>query len=1299
MSPAHSHSLRVRLVWLRRRCLRILHWHGRALVWLAALAMLLWAGGAAWLQWWLFPHLEAYRPRLVAELSERAGRPVGLERIEGGWRGTRPYLSMGGLSLYGDDGRPALTLARAEATLSWWPLLLGELRFDALTALDPDLELTRDPAGVIRLAGLPLNQGGGQGSFGDWILRQHDIAIVGGRLSWRDDLRGAPPLVLDRVDLKLENHLFGYHTLRLAATPPAALAAPFVLEAGWRGDDLARFDGWRGTLEAQLAEVDLAAWGRWLPYPVEVRRGRGRLSFELAFDGLRPSAVDSRFDLRQASLRLAPELAWLDVDTLSGQGRWSDRDGERELTLNGLRLSAEGGKLLDGGQASVSLHQRGGGELELAGLTLPALAGLPPALPLPPRWRSILQGLVPAGRIDRASLRWQGDWRDPAAPSGRAAFTGLGLAAHAPWPGVGPLDGTLDFDGQGGRVALRGQRVQLAAAELFEAPLGFDQLRLAADWRRAGAGWSVSLRDFFVRNADLQAGAQAKWDWPGEGLGTLSLRAEVARLTAAKVADYLPVVLGQDTRAWLRRSLVAGEARDARFVLDGPLAAFPFADGRQGSWRVDTRARGVTLAYADGWPAVERLDGEVRIRGNRLEIGGTGQVLGTRIERAEALIEDLAHSREIRIDGAVAGPSAEFFRFIAHSPLDATLGGLGRDAHAAGDGKLALRLDIPFEDAEATRVDGRYRFAANRLRIGEAMPDLEALRGELHFTERGADASGIAGQMLGGPLHVDIATGADHALRIDASGRADAGLAMRRYGLPLAERVTGQTDYRARVDVPAKGWKLAVEAPLREVRIDLPAPLGKPAGEVRPLQLALEADEASERWRVSVGAGGAASLGADLRRAAAGKDWRLERGEIHLGAGQPNAANRGLWLTATLPELALDPWLAVFDDGAVTDAAGGSAAPANPLDGIELRTGRLLAAGKQLDDVALRAVPQPQGAWQLTASSRQVEGRGNWAPQGRGRFYARLDRLVLPLPEAPGAAASAGATSAAGGEQRLPAVDLVADDFRFRDHALGKLELKAQPQREGWQIDSLAIANPDGQLAMSGSWRPGGEGGSSQFKVQVDSSDIGKLLGRFGYAETVRRGSGSLRGDLSWQGSPLSPDYPSLSGALTVSAQNGQFAKVEPGVGRLLGVLSLQALPRRMTLDFRDVFSEGFAFDRIEGDSKIVRGVISTDNLTVAGPAAQVLFRGEADIGRETQKIRVRIVPVVGDGVALGAGVALANPVVGVGAFLLQRVLKDPLGRLIAYEYDVTGGWADPQVARVGARPAQPQAQVQAKPR
>jgi uncharacterized protein YhdP len=63
----------------------------------------------------------------------------------------------------------------------------------------------------------------------------------------------------------------------------------------------------------------------------------------------------------------------------------------------------------------------------------------------------------------------------------------------------------------------------------------------------------------------------------------------------------------------------------------------------------------------------------------------------------------------------------------------------------------------------------------------------------------------------------------------------------------------------------------------------------------------------------------------------------------------------------------------------------------------------------------------------------------------------------------------------------------------------------------------------------------------------------------------------------------------------------------------------------------------------------------------------------------------VRVVPTIGDSIAVAAGVALLNPIIGAGALLAQRLLKDPLGQMLAYEYRITGSWAEPQVVQVHA--------------
>ena len=159
-------------------------------------------------------------------------------------------------------------------------------------------------------------------------------------------------------------------------------------------------------------------------------------------------------------------------------------------------------------------------------------------------------------------------------------------------------------------------------------------------------------------------------------------------------------------------------------------------------------------------------------------------------------------------------------------------------------------------------------------------------------------------------------------------------------------------------------------------------------------------------------------------------------------------------------------------------------------------------------------------------------------------------------------------------------------------------------------------------------------------------------------------------------------DYPTLGGAFNVNVESGQFLKADPGIAKLLGVLSLQALPRRLTLDFRDVFSEGFAFDFVRGDIRIDQGMASTNNLQMKGVNAAVLMDGRADIARETQDIRVVVVPEINAGTAsLIAG--WINPAVGLGSFLAQLVLRRPLISASTEEFRITGSWTDPKITRV----------------
>jgi uncharacterized protein YhdP len=279
----------------------------------------------------------------------------------------------------------------------------------------------------------------------------------------------------------------------------------------------------------------------------------------------------------------------------------------------------------------------------------------------------------------------------------------------------------------------------------------------------------------------------------------------------------------------------------------------------------------------------------------------------------------------------------------------------------------------------------------------------------------------------------------------------------------------------------------------------------------------------------------------------------------------------------------------------------------------------------------------------------------------------------------------------------------MADSVELFGKKLGRLELQAKnasapndANSNEWQIDKLSLVNPDAELTAQGKWSNGVSNGLSSgdgranaaksqttLKYQLALNNAGNLLDRIGYAKVISGGKGKLSGEVSWAGSPYSLDVPTLSGKIQLDLQAGQFLKVEPGAAKLLAVLNLQALPRRLMLDFRDVFSDGFAFDGITGDAQIEKGVVNTDNLKMRSVSATVLLSGTADIAGETQNLHVVVIPEVNAGAASVLYGLAVNPVIGLGTFLAQLFLREPLMKAFTFEYQITGPWKEPNVVKL----------------
>lgn len=1251
-------------------------WLYRIAILALLLAGLAFAGAVLALRYWILPDIGQYRQDIAASISRAAGQRVTIGQIGAGWEGLRPHLVLGDVRVYDRQGQTALALQHVEGTLSWWTLLAGEVRLHSLEISDPELNIRRDAEGRIFIAGIELNRPESESGFADWVLQQSRILVRNAQIEWRDDKRQAPLLALSRVNLRLENS-GRRHRLGLLAVPPVELAGPLDIRADLKGEKVRDLAAWQGTLYARLDRTDIAAWQAWLPFPLELKRGHGGVQAWLGFGGGKIKEATADVRLSDVTARFAGDLPELELQNLAGRLGWRQLEPGYEFKMQRLSLAARNGISLPASDLLVRYIPAQGkkaaeGEIHADGLSLEPLVKLSGGLPLPQETRQRLAEISPRGGFRDFSVKWSGEWSAPQRYAVKGHFSGLGLKAYEKLPEFSGLSGNLDATEKGGVLALDSHGVRAGFPGLFREPLELDALTAQMRWKTRENGLELDLTSLSLANRHLAGNLFGSYKTASGTPGMIDLSGQFTRADARAVGRYIPLTIGQATRDWLDAALLAGKSGDVRLRLKGNLADFPFADGRRGLFEVAGKVSGGTLEYAPGWPKIENVAVDLLFRGARMEITAhQGNTDGMRISRVRAVIPDLMSWDEIlEVEGEASGPTADMLKFIEKSPVSAMIDDFTEGMTAAGNGKFRLRLAMPLRHNKDTQVSGSYDFVNNRVSLGADFPALEQVNGRLKFTGSSVSIPQITAVALGGPLSISGATQQDGSVRIGAQGRATADSVRGLADHPAFGYLSGAADWRGVVSIRKKQADLVVESSLVGLSSNLPAPFAKNAADPVPLRIEKRMTGAKQDL-VQFDYG--KTLSALMARRQENGKTVIERGEIRLGGAAALPQQEGIWLNGELALLDLDHWRA-----ALGQAPAGEPLPG--LAGLNLKFAALDAFGKRLNDLQISARTQ-EGAWQANVQCKEFAGSANWNPEGRGRLRARLGYLSIPDP----APAKLGVPAEAPKEKELPALDVVAENFSARQKKLGRLELLAVQEDEDWRIEKLRISNPDGSLQMDGLWQGWRLRPITRANLHLEVQDLGGMLARLGYPEAVRRGEARLDGQLSWNGSPQEIDYPSLGGSLKLEAKGGQFLKIEPGIGKLLGILSLQALPRRITLDFRDVFSEGFAFDTISGTLKVKRGILSSDDFLIEGPAAVVFMKGETDLAAETQNLRVRVVPALHEGVA-AAGTLLGGPMVGFAAMILQRLLKDPVGQMAAYEYSITGTWDNPSVVKIGAR-------------
>jgi uncharacterized protein (TIGR02099 family) len=733
------------------------------------------------LRYWLLPDIERYRGDIVAAISQATGLPVKIGALSSDWQGLRPRISIADVRVYDRDGREALVLPAIENVISWRSLFAGGLRLSSFAIDSPKLAVRRDKQGQIYVAGIPVS-GGGDGRLTDWLLRQSEVVVRGAEVEWRDELRGAPPLQLSALNLRLQND-GDQHAIGLSGRPPRELGPGIELRAHLEGASVKQPAKWSGRLFAELGYTRLAGWRAWIDYPIDVRRGEGALRVWATLTAGRITQATADVALANVTARLASDLPVLEVASVRGRLHGRQVGRGYEFGARSLALATPGTPAMNATSfratwepASGALAQRGSLNANL--IELGPLAHVAEYLPFPADLRKLLAELAPQGNLLDARLDWAGELPDQAQFTLKSRFTGLTLRAWRRIPGFVNLSGSIDASEKKGTLQLAARKSELELPRVFPEPsLAFESLSGEIAWERVDKeALEVRLANLGFANEDFAGTASGSYRWDGAGPGVIDLTAQLQRVDGRNTAKYLPLptIMGARTRDWVAGAVVGGQASEARLRLKGDLREFPFAaDPARGQFTVTAKVSGAVLDYANGWPRIEEIEGDLLFERERIEVlGRSGAILGAKIANVRVAIPSLVDGQtHLTVEGSAEGPTGEFLEFIRKSPVRRMVHGFTDGMAGTGHGKLKLKLDLPLADLAKSKVAGEYQFAGNNVTVDARLPPVERAAGRVAFTESSLQVHDVRGQLFGGDARIAGGTRPDGTVAIHAEGR------------------------------------------------------------------------------------------------------------------------------------------------------------------------------------------------------------------------------------------------------------------------------------------------------------------------------------------------------------------------------------------------------------------------------------------------------------------------------------------------------------------------------------------------
>ncbi|MDD5410167.1 MAG: YhdP family protein [Methylobacter sp.] len=1265
----------------------------------------------------LLSELEDYKSNLATSISGFIGSPVKIGRLGTNMRGFTPQLVLKDIDistravparppsgatranpLQADfssvvaDEKPAIQLNEIRLSINLLDMLISRdmLSSSRVTVIGAKLAIKRKQDGSIVILGLNVSEGQPQ-----WLLRGGKYEVLQSEIIWQDEKNNSRPLLFDAVDLVIIND-GEHHRINMLTKLPKKYGDTLRVSMDFEGNAFEP-PTTQGTVYIEGENINLPELAAVdLPLNMNITSGMGNLKVWSNWQHSQLVSVDGVAQLQQMKL-IRQDKSEFPVKQLKTRFHWNLNDTQWRLdvkdfelettdtidssTLKGITKKWPSAVFSVSGQRTEDnvLHKIG---LSVESVDLQEASAIAQFFaPLSKEQLNLLAQAALKGSLENFSLFADLDTKSVAV-NGR--FAKISVASLFEIPGIENLSGQIKGSDKQGVVRLETKDAQITSQGLFRAPLPVNSLKGVVAWQQTENNWTVSSQMVELDSLGFHSKSRLNINIPKtKDLVFMDLQSSFVGDNASQAIHYLPVgIMDDEVVAWLDHAVVSGRVTNGGLLVYGNLRDFPFTGG-QGVFEAVFNADQVELAYDPQWPHITDMGAEVLFLQDSLKVNvHQGQSDKVIIKQAEVTIPALDDSKHVLIQGEAEGEIGQVLSFMQQTPLSSPVDSLLESIIPEGNTRVTLDLKIPLYENVPTKVDGTAQLKDAKLIVKSLDLAVNKIDGELKFNEQGVYSDTIHAAALGNPIQINIKS-TDNQTIVNVAGRAGVSDLKSQFKMPWWDKFEGAADYQLKLRLPYDDGlpELIVESTLAGMALDLPGELAKTKDQQRPLTMGVSL---ADKLVMPV------VLNYDDKLKAAvqlnTKQQKIYSGHILVGTGDVTQSQEaGLKLEINRDQLVLQDLVGF---SLAHDMDNGASDRASPRLSSSIRT--ILGDISEIKIHSNYALWKntPIGVFDLTLNregsfwigdigSSFAKGKVQIPDDFTGSDRIILDMEVLDISALKHVKSQGDAREPGLSPDLLPLFNVISHKTLWQSVDLGRLTLETERIPGGMGFKNLVLTGAGLKLALTGGdWKAGGGQSKTHTEGRLELARTGEFLKQLGITKDMTETSAVVDFAVNWDAAPYQFSLAALKGRVEVNLNNGRILSIEPGFGRVLGMLAMAQWIKRAQLDFSDVYKEGLTFDSIKGHFDLLNGIASTHDLVVDAIPAKITINGDTDLINQTVDHIVDVTPKSAD------AVPIAGTIMGKVAALIGRSLtgKNQEGFFFGSQYLVKGSWGNAEI-------------------